>query len=125
MGAAAALDMYEDTSTTTAATCTLSEDTNAAAAIEKAQRRDVMSKSQENKNEKINEGDNEFRRLVEERRNTAKGEKHKVKELGKRVKKKHQGKKKEQNDKNRYNRFSKNVEVMHKILEGKERSSRK
>ena len=57
-----------------AATCKLSEDSNAAAAKEKAKRRDVMSRSQENKNEKTSEGDDEIRRLVEERRNTAKGE---------------------------------------------------
>ena len=51
VGAAAALDLDEDASTT-AATCAFDEDTNAAAAVEKAKRRDVMSKSQENKNEK-------------------------------------------------------------------------
>ena len=57
------------------------EDTNAAAAIEKEKRRDVVSKWPENKNEKTSEEDDEIRRLVEERRNTAKGEKHKLKEF--------------------------------------------
>ena len=47
--AAAALDLNEDASTTGAAPCTLSEDTNAAAGIEKTKTRDVMSKSQEKK----------------------------------------------------------------------------
>ena len=46
-----------------------------------------MSRSQENKNEKTREGDDEIRRLVEERRNTAKGDKHQLKELSKRIKK--------------------------------------
>ena len=140
VGAAAALDLDEDTSiaaknlgkdTHAAATCNLSEDTNAAAAKEKAKRRDVMSKSQENKNEKTkekarrrdvlsksqenknektSEGDDEVSRLVEERRNTAKGEKHKLKELCKRIKKCIR-KEKEQNDKRRYNRFWKNLEA--------------
>ena len=79
---------------TTAATCALNEDTNAAAAKEKAKRRDVMSKSQENKNEKTSVGDDEMRRLVEEWRNAAKGEKHKLKELRQEDQKLHQGKKK-------------------------------
>ena len=87
VGAAAALDLDEDASTTAASTCALIDDTNAAAAIEKTKRRDVMSKSQEIKNEKTSEGNDEIRRLVEERRNTAKGEKHKLKGLSKRIKK--------------------------------------
>ena len=57
-GAAAALDLNEDANTTTA-TCALNEDTNAAAAIEKGKRRDVMSKSEENQNETTSEGDDE------------------------------------------------------------------
>ena len=76
--AAAALVLDEDASTTTAATCALSKDPNAAAAIEKAKRRDVMSKSQNNKNEKINGGDDEIRKLIEKRRNTAKGDRHQL-----------------------------------------------
>ena len=87
VGAAAPLDLDEDASTTAAATCALSEDTNAAAAREKAKRGDVMSKSQENKNEKTSEGDDEIRRLVEER---PKEEKHKLKELSERIKQMHQ-----------------------------------
>ena len=39
------------------------------------------------KNEKTNEGDDEIRRLVEERRNTVKGDKHHLKELSKKIKK--------------------------------------
>ena len=82
----------------------MSEDTDAAVAKEKAKRKDVMSKSLENKNEKTSEGDDEIRRLVEERRNTPKGERHKLKELSKRIKNA-SGKEKEPNNKKRYNRF--------------------
>ena len=79
VGAAAALDLGEDASTTVTATCALNEDTNAAAAaFERPKRRDAMSESQENKNEKTSEREFEIRSLVEERRNTAKGEKHKT-----------------------------------------------
>ena len=49
VGAAAALDLDDDASTTAVATCALREETNTTA-------REVMSKSQENKNEKISEG---------------------------------------------------------------------
>ena len=108
VGAAAALDLDEDARTTAAATCALNEDTNAAAATERPNRRDSVSDSQENKKEKTSGRDDEIRSLVEERRNTAKGEKHKVKELSKRIKKMHQRKEKERNFKKRYNRFSKN-----------------
>ena len=65
----------------------MSEDTNAAAFKEKAMRRVVMSRSQENNNEKTSETDDEIRKLVEERRNTAKEEKYLLKELSKRIKK--------------------------------------
>ena len=85
--AAAALDLDEDASTTAAATYTLSEDTIAAAAKEKAKNRDAMLESQENKNEKTSERDDEIRSLVEERRNIAKGEKHKLQELSKGINK--------------------------------------
>ena len=53
------LTLDEVARTTAAATCALNEDTNAAAAIEKTKRRNVMSKSQENKNEKTSEGDDD------------------------------------------------------------------
>ena len=56
----------------------------AATAKGKPKRRDAMSESQENKNEKISERDDEIRSLVEERRNIAKVEKHQMKELSKR-----------------------------------------
>ena len=46
-----------------------------------------MSESQENKNEKISERDAEIRRVVEERRNIVKREKHKLKDFSKRIKK--------------------------------------
>ena len=51
-----------------AAALDLDEDANTAAA------KNAMSESQENKHEKTNEGDENIRRLVEERRNTAKVE---------------------------------------------------
>ena len=59
-----------------AAALHLDEDANTAAAKGRPKRREVMSEPQENKNEKISERDDEIRSLVEERRNTAKGEKH-------------------------------------------------
>ena len=83
----------------TAAKCDLSEDSNAAAAKEFARRREFMSKSQEN-NEKTSEGDDEIRRLVEERRNTAKGEKHKLKDFEQEDQKMYQGKKKNKTTRN-------------------------
>ena len=66
VGAAAALDLDDDASTKAAATCALSEETNAAATNVKAKRRDAMLKSQGHKNEKTGEGDEEIRRLVED-----------------------------------------------------------
>ena len=69
-----------------------------------------MSKSQENKNEKTSEGDEEIRRLVEERRNTTKDEKHKLKELSKRIKKCIRERKRAKRQKT-YNRFLKNSEA--------------
>ena len=77
--AAAAIDWDEDASTT-------------AATKDEEKRKEVMSESQENKNGKISERDDEIRRLVEERRNIAKGEKHKLKYLSERIKKMHQRK---------------------------------
>ena len=54
----------------------------------KKQREEMLwSDSQENKNENISERDDEIRSLVDERRNIAKGEKHELKELSKRIKK--------------------------------------
>ena len=121
MGAAAALGLDEDASITAArnlgndthatATCNWSEDTDAAAAKEKSKRRDVMSKSQENKNEKNSDGHDEIRRLVEEMRNTAKREKHQLKELSTRITKCIRERKRTKNDKKRYNRFKKNLET--------------
>ena len=90
--AAAALDLDEDASTKAAATCALSEDTNAAAEIEKAKRRDVMSKSQENKNEKTSEGDDEIRRLVEEKHRARRKTQTEI--IGQEDQKMRQGKKK-------------------------------
>ena len=46
-----------------------------------------MPRSQENQNEKAREGYEKIGRLVEEMRNTAKGDKHQLKELSKRIKK--------------------------------------
>ena len=60
----------------------------------KKQREVKLCGSHKKENEKTSEGDDEIRRLVEERRNTAKGDEHKLKELSKRIKKMHQGKKK-------------------------------
>ena len=54
----------------------------------------MLCRSRKRKNEKTNEGDDEIRSLVEERRNTAKGEKHKLKELSNKIRKMLQGKKK-------------------------------
>ena len=59
----------------------------AAASKEKAKRTEVMSRSQENKNEKTNERDEAIRRLIEERRNIVKGDKHQLKDLSKKIKK--------------------------------------
>ena len=53
----------------------LDEDASTAAAKERPRRRDAMSESPENKNENTCARDVEIRSLVEERRNTAKGEK--------------------------------------------------
>ena len=70
-------------------TCDRGDDTNAAAAAskEKVDGTEVMSRPQENKHEKTNEGDDEIRRLIEERRNTVEGDKHHLKELSKKIKK--------------------------------------
>ena len=46
-----------------------------------------MPRSQNSKNEKINDGDDDIRKLIEERRNTAKGDRHQLKELNKRIEK--------------------------------------
>ena len=94
--AAAALNLDECVSTTAAQN--LGEDRNAAVACnliedtnpqqpKKKQRTEVTSRSQGNKNKWNNEGDDEIRRLMEERRNTAKGDKPQLKELSKRIKK--------------------------------------
>ena len=102
-----------------AATFILCEDTNAAAFKEKAKKREVMSRSQEKKDEETIERDGEIRKLDEERRNTAKGEKHQLRELSKRIKKMHQGKKKNKStrkdtaDSRRIERHQKYI--MHKI----------
>ena len=54
----------------------------------KDQREEMLCRrSQENKNEKTSERVDEIRSLVEERRNTAIVETHKLKELNKRIKK--------------------------------------
>ena len=87
VGAAAAIDLDEDAKISAAATCALNEETNAEAATERPKRRDAMSESQENKKEKTSGRYDEIRGLVEERRNTANGEKHKLKELSKWIKK--------------------------------------
>ena len=69
-----------------AAALDLDGDANTAAAKERPKRRDAVSESQENKNEKTREGNDEIRRLVKERRNTAKGDQHQLKEMSKRIK---------------------------------------
>ena len=73
--------------TPAAVTCNPSEDTNAAAAKRKSKEKRNYARSQEKKSEKTRERDDEIRRLVEERRNTAKRDKHRLKELSKRIKK--------------------------------------
>ena len=64
------------------ATCNRGVDTNAAAAAskEKTDRTEVMSRSQEKKNEKTNEGADEIKRLIGERQTTVKGDRHQLKE---------------------------------------------
>ena len=69
---AAAHHLNEDANATAA--CNPGEDANAAATKEKAKNTGDMPRSQNNKNDKISEGDDEIRRLIEERRNTAKGD---------------------------------------------------
>ena len=90
----------------------LSEETNAAATNVnvKAKRRDDMSMSQENKNEKTSKGDEEIRRLVGKWRNTAKDEIHKLKELSKRIKTCIRGRKRAKRQE-KYDRFLKNSEA--------------
>ena len=66
----------------------------AAASKEKAKRTASMSRSQENQNEKTNERDEAIRRLIEERRNIVKGDKHQLKDLSKKIKTVHQRQKK-------------------------------
>ena len=63
------------------------EDANAAATKGKRKDNRNVPRSQNNKNEKINEGGDEIRKLTEERRNTAKGDRHQLRELSKRIKK--------------------------------------
>ena len=69
---AAAQNLGDDASG--AAADNLGKDAKVAASKGKAERTEVMSTSQENKIEKTNEGDDQSRRLIEERRNTVKGE---------------------------------------------------
>ena len=94
--ATAALKLDESGSTTAAqnlgkdthasVTCNPSENTNAAAAKEKQkEKRSYVEVAR--KNEKTKKRDGEIRRLVERKRNTAKGDKHQLKELNKRIKK--------------------------------------
>ena len=84
--AAAAHNLGEDAIITAAQN--LGDDTNAAAATKKkAKKTGGMSRSKENKNDKINDGDDEIRRLIDERRITAKGDKHQLRKLSKRIKK--------------------------------------
>ena len=95
--AAAALNLGEDANITAAknlgedanaaAAYNPGEDANAAATKEKAKITGYVPRSQNNKNEKINDGDDETRKLIEERRSTAKGDRHQLRELSKRIKK--------------------------------------
>ena len=70
------------------------EDANAASTKEEAKITGDVPRSQNNKNEKTSEGDYEIRKLIEERRNTAKGDRHQLNEFSKRIKKVHQREKK-------------------------------
>ena len=72
-----------------------------------------MSRSQENKNEKTNEGDEAIRRHIEERRNIVKGDKHQLKDLSKKIKKciRDRKKKTKNNDKKRYSGFWRDSEA--------------
>ena len=92
--AAATLDLDDDAEHEEGGLVKEAAEAAAATAKEKPKRRDAMSKSQENKNGKICENNDEIRSLVDERRNIAKGEKHKLRELNKRIKKMHQRKEK-------------------------------
>ena len=58
-----------------------------------------MSRLQNSKHEKIKEGDDEIRRLIEERRRITKGDRHQLREVSKRIKKCIRDRK-EQKDKN-------------------------
>ena len=70
-----------------------------------------MSRSQENQNEKTNEGDEEIRRLIEERRNIVKGDKHQLKDLREKIKNSASETEKEQNDKKIYSGIWRNSEA--------------
>ena len=83
---AATHNLGEDASA--AAAHNLGEDANIAAATkEKAKKTGDMPRSQNSKNEKINGGDDEIIKLIEERRNIAKGDRHQLRVLSKRIKK--------------------------------------
>ena len=84
----ALLNLIEDANA--AATRNLGEDANAAAAKEKAKKKGDMPRLQNSKHEKIKEGDDEIRRLIEERRRITKGDRHQLREVSKRIKKVHQ-----------------------------------
>ena len=82
-----------------------------AAAKEKEKKTGDMSRSQNSKKEWINEGDDEIGRLIEERRNTAKGNRHQLRELSNRIKKVHQRQKTEPSDMTTYSGFWRNSEA--------------
>ena len=67
-----------------AAAHNLGEDANAAEAKEKAKK--TGDRSQNNENEKIKDGDDEIRSLIEERRSIAKGDRQQLREVSKTIK---------------------------------------
>ena len=111
-----------------AAAHNLGEDANATAAKEKAKKSGDMPSSHNSKNEKIKEGDDEIRRLNEERKSILKGDRHQLREGSKRIKKCIRDRKRSKRQE-RYSGFLKNSsasKVQHaQTLEEKERSSRK
>ena len=78
----------------------LGKDANGAAAKEKAKITGDVPRSQNNKNEKIKEGDHEIRRLIEERRSITKEDRHQLREVNKSIKKCIRDRKRTQKTKN-------------------------
>ena len=82
--AAATRNLRDDANATAA--YNLGEDANAAATKEKQTKQEICRGRKTTKLKKTNEGDDEIRRLIEERRNTAKGDRHQLRGLSKRIK---------------------------------------